>query len=52
MAESLLISGLVKKYQRISVEIQQQEIKLAELKSQARIIGDAIKVVEPEYNIR
>ena len=52
MAESLLISGLVKKYQRICTDIQRSEIQIAELKSQARIIGDAIKVIEPDYNIR
>lgn len=52
MAQSLLLSGLVKKYQSISSEIEHQEIKLAELKSQVRIIGDAIKVIDPDYNIR
>ena len=52
MPKCLVISGLVKKYQAVCSEIQHQDIKIAELKSQARFIGDAIKVCDPDYNIR
>jgi len=51
MAESLLLSGLVKKYRDLTAE-QSHHQKLAdELNVQARIIHQAIKIADPDYDL-
>ena len=52
MAESHVISGLVSKHSELAGQIQQRQQEIAELKGDLDKIASAIKVIEPEFNLR
>ena len=52
MAESHVISGLVSKHSELAGQIQQRQQEIAELNGDLDKIASAIKVIEPEFNLR
>ena len=52
MAESHVISGLVTKHSELAGLIQQKQQEIAQLKTDLDKIGSAIKVIEPDFNLR
>lgn len=52
MAESHVISGLVTKHSELAGEIQAHQNRIAEIKTNLDKIAAAIKVIEPEFNLR
>ncbi len=52
MAESHVISGLVTKHSELAGEIQEHQQRIVELKGDLDKIGAAIKIIEPDFNLR
>ena len=52
MAESHVISGLVTKHSELAGLIQQKQQEIVQLRADLDKIGSAIKVIEPEFNLR
>ena len=52
MAESHVISGLVTKHSELAGQIQVHQQRMIELKADLDKIASAIKVIEPEFNLR
>ena len=52
MGQSHVISGLVDKHSEISGQIEYHQKQIAQLKRDADSIGGAIKIIDPEFNLR
>lgn len=52
MAESHVISGLITKHSELAGEIQLRQQEIVELRTDLEKIGSAIKVLDPEFNLR